>query len=122
MSEKKSCLVVDDSMVARMIIIDFIKQNGVDWDFDQAANGEEALKKLGDNKFDYVTLDYNMPIMTGIEVLKHRKSVFPETKSVLLTANVQEHTSTEAAEQEVKCFHKPVTQDVVKAIVEYFTE
>ncbi len=35
-----------------------------------AKNGEEALQKLSDNDYDLLFLDINLPIMSGIEVLK----------------------------------------------------
>lgn len=35
-----------------------------------AYNGEEAIKKFLDDKFDAVFTDYNMPIMNGLETLK----------------------------------------------------
>lgn len=109
-------------MVARMIIIDFMKNLDVDWEFKQASNGQEALDMLSQNTFDFMTVDYNMPVMTGTELLEHRLTTFPNVKAVLLTANVQEHTSTEAEALQVKCLHKPITVDVVSAIVEYFAE
>lgn len=118
----KKCLVVDDSMVARMIIIDFMKNLNVDWEFQQAANGQLALDKLTSEKFDFMTVDYNMPVMTGPELLQHRLTKYPAVKSVLLTANVQEQTSIEADELQVKCLHKPITAEIVSAIVDYFTE
>lgn len=122
MSESKSCLIVDDSMVARMIIIDFLQKLHGDWQVYQASNGQEAFEILQNNDIDFMSVDYNMPIMTGIELLAKRKSHFPKTKCVLLTANVQEHTSLEADSLEVKCLHKPINEAVVNDMAEYFNE
>ena len=61
-------LVVDDSAIIRQKIINtFI---GYDIQFDQAADGAEALNFLEvlATDYDLITLDWNMPNVTGIEV------------------------------------------------------
>jgi two-component system, chemotaxis family, protein-glutamate methylesterase/glutaminase len=64
-------LVVDDSafmrrMVTRMLVKDCDIQV-----IDTASNGEEALEKIDRLKPDVVTMDIEMPVMNGIEALKH---------------------------------------------------
>ncbi len=67
-------LVVDDSMAMRMIVIKTAKKAGLsDYKFVQAADGLEALTAIRASKPDLVLSDWNMPNMTGIELLETLK-------------------------------------------------
>ena len=52
-----------------------------------AANGEEALQKLGKINFSLVFLDLKMPGMDGMEVLRHIKEDWPDTPVIIITAH-----------------------------------
>jgi two-component system chemotaxis response regulator CheY len=63
-------LIVDDSKAMRMIVRRTLRQAGFDVDVTEATNGQEALEILrGGGGFDVVLCDWNMPEMTGIELL-----------------------------------------------------
>jgi two-component system, chemotaxis family, chemotaxis protein CheY len=63
-------LVVDDSMVARNIIKNVLQPIG--YEVLQAANGQEALEilKSKSDGIALVLLDWNMPVLSGIDTLK----------------------------------------------------
>ncbi len=64
-------LVVDDSTAMRLMIIKTLRQAGFgDNDVIQAADGQLGLDKINEEKPDLVLADWNMPNMTGIELLK----------------------------------------------------
>ncbi len=63
-------LVVDDSRAMRSIVIRAVKAAGVDATFLEAQNGAEALVAVREVKPDLVLSDWNMPEMTGIDLLK----------------------------------------------------
>ena len=64
-------LVVDDSMAMRMIVIKTAKKAGLaGHKFLQAADGQQGLEAIRQNKPDLVLSDWNMPNMTGIEMLE----------------------------------------------------
>ncbi|MFQ5451026.1 MAG: response regulator [Nitrospinaceae bacterium] len=65
----KKVLVVDDSSVMRQIIKKTLKELGFA-DIQDAEDGAQGLKKLGELSVDLVVSDWNMPKMTGIEFLK----------------------------------------------------
>jgi putative two-component system response regulator len=70
MSDKYSILAVDDEPFN----LDLIEASFIDYDNVQitnATNGQEALNYLSSMSFDVVLLDISMPVMNGIEVLKH---------------------------------------------------
>ena len=63
-------LIVDDSKAMRMIVRRTLRQAGFDVDVTEASNGQEALDLLRDGAFDAVLCDWNMPEMTGLELLE----------------------------------------------------
>jgi len=70
MSEQYSVLAVDDEPFN----LDLIEASFIEYDnvaITYAANGREALEHLASMIFDVVLLDISMPVMDGIEVLKH---------------------------------------------------
>jgi two-component system chemotaxis response regulator CheY len=62
-------LVVDDFATMRKIEKNILGQLGIK-DVDEADDGSTALPKLMTTKYDVVLLDWNMPNMTGLELLK----------------------------------------------------
>lgn len=62
-------LVVDDMSTMRRIVKNVLKQIGYT-SVEEAPDGKEALKKLKGGGFGLVVTDWNMPVMTGLELLK----------------------------------------------------
>ena len=62
-------LVVDDMVTMRRIVKNILKQLGFG-NVDEAENGQEALQKLKADTFGFVVSDWNMPVMTGIDMLR----------------------------------------------------
>ncbi len=64
-------LVVDDSSAMRMMVVRTLRQAGFGGkDVEQAEDGAVALDKIRGNVPDLVLADWNMPNMTGIELLE----------------------------------------------------
>ena len=64
-------LVVDDSLSMRSVIKKTIRATGIAvQEFYEAANGIEALDILRNHWLDIILLDYNMPKMDGMELLR----------------------------------------------------
>src|SRR5690606_8870259 len=63
-------LIVDDSKAMRMIVRRTLRQAGFDADISEASNGQEALEMLRTGSYDAVLCDWNMPEMSGIELLE----------------------------------------------------
>ena len=62
-------LVVDDSVAMRMIVKKMVKGAGFTADFIEAEDGQVGLEKIKGESPDLVLCDWNMPNMTGIELL-----------------------------------------------------
>jgi two-component system chemotaxis response regulator CheY len=59
-------LVIDDSRTMRRIVADIL--SGLGFDTSQASNGREALDLLdAGDAFDLACIDWNMPVMDGLE-------------------------------------------------------
>lgn len=69
-SNKHHLLIVDDSAFMRKVISDFFKDHPSIEVIGTARNGKEAIKKIGELKPDVVTMDVEMPELSGIETLK----------------------------------------------------
>jgi len=82
----KKILIVDDEPFN----LDLLEQELADYDYaiERAADGVEALEKTQSFEPDVILLDYMMPRMNGLEVVKHLRAT-PEHKGIpviLLTA------------------------------------
>jgi two-component system chemotaxis response regulator CheY len=64
----KSCLVVDDSKVIRKVARHILET--LNFSVDEAEDGREALTRIDVHVPDVVLLDWNMPVMGGIEFLR----------------------------------------------------
>lgn len=66
-------LVVDDSPTMRRIVINALKVFGIE-DVVQAEDGQDGMNKLKSEKIDFIITDWNMPNMTGLELIKAVRS------------------------------------------------
>jgi two-component system, chemotaxis family, chemotaxis protein CheY len=68
-------LVVDDSKAMRMIVLRTLRQSGVQVsETFEAVDGVDALEKVAAHTPDVVLSDWNMPNMTGIELLRQLRT------------------------------------------------
>lgn len=67
-------LVVDDSATMRRIVINSLKNLGYA-EITEATDGKDALIKLSsDEKINFVITDWNMPVLSGLELTRAIKS------------------------------------------------
>ncbi|MEX0343120.1 MAG: PleD family two-component system response regulator [Erythrobacter sp.] len=111
----KSCLIVDDSRVIRKVSRHILETLG--FAVEEAENGREGLEKCAETMPDVVLLDWNMPVMTGIEFitqLRQRedgdkpKVVFCTTENDV--AHIREAISAGADEYVMKPFDHETLQ------------
>ena len=63
-------LVVDDSVTMRRIVANSLKNLGYT-QFVEAVDGKDALDKLAaDDAINFVITDWNMPVLSGLELIK----------------------------------------------------
>jgi two-component system chemotaxis response regulator CheY len=64
----RSCLVVDDSKVIRKVARHILET--LNFSVDEAEDGREALSRCETAMPDVILLDWNMPVMSGMEFLR----------------------------------------------------
>ena len=81
----KTCLVVDDSKVIRKVARHILET--LRFDVAEAGDGRDALDQCEARAPDVVLLDWNMPVMSGMEFLRAlaQSSVSPRPKVVFCT-------------------------------------
>jgi len=90
----------------------------------QAANGQEALQALLDEEFDCALLDIQMPIMSGVEVLKRLRKMEQNTGRVrtpvaAITAYAMESDRIHILEQGCDAFlAKPITMEALSSMLD----
>jgi two-component system chemotaxis response regulator CheY len=92
-------LVVDDFSTMRRIVRNLLKELGFT-NVDEAEDGVVAMQKLRGGGFDFVISDWNMPNMTGIELLRNVRAD-PALKNLpllMITAEAKKENIIEAAQ------------------------
>jgi two-component system chemotaxis response regulator CheY len=80
-------LIADDSRVMRQIVTRTLRQAGFDGhDLVEAADGRQALEMAEAEKPDLVISDWNMPELTGVEVLRKLRATGNEVKFGFVTS------------------------------------
>ena len=80
-------LIVDDSRAMRMIVRRTLRQAGYgDHTVEEATNGREAQEAIQASPPDLVLSDWNMPEMTGIELLEALRAAGDQTKLGFVTS------------------------------------
>ncbi|MBY0575244.1 MAG: chemotaxis response regulator CheY [Gallionellaceae bacterium] len=97
--EETKFLVVDDFSTMRRIVRNLLKELGFT-NVQEAEDGVEALKKLHADPFDFVVSDWNMPNMTGIELLRaiRKDDKLKHLPVLMVTAEAKKENIIEAAQ------------------------
>jgi len=114
----KTILVVDDSLVSRMMIKAILQSHVEGVDIIEAGSGAEALNKVDDNQaIDIALVDFNMPGMTGLELISALSEKLTIPKVALLTANIQNEIKAQALAAGVTFLNKPINEDVIASFL-----
>ena len=112
----KSCLVVDDSKVIRMVARRILE--GLNFSVEEAVDGKDALDACLKVMPDAVLLDWNMPVMSGIEFLRElRRSEGGDAPIVVFctTENDMDHIREAMEAGANEYIMKPFDSDILEA-------
>lgn len=115
MDKKIKILVVDDFATMRKVIRNLLKQIGYE-NIMEAENGEIAFAALKEHKIDMVISDWNMPAMTGLDLLKAVRADgdLKKTPFLMVTAEALKDNIVEAVKAGVDNYIvKPFTAEVL---------
>jgi len=121
MTTLRKVLVVDDDPVVRKSFDRVLSAKG--YAVITAESGEEAMRKLAEEKYDAVYTDIRMPGMSGLDVAEQLKARRPWTPVVIITGY-----GTEAAEARAKAagvtsfLHKPLSPETIEDSARAVTE
>ena len=108
-------LIVDDFATMRRILKNILRQIGFT-NIYEADNGKNALNILKKQKFDLILCDWNMPEMSGLELLNEVRSdnELKDTPFVMVTAEAQKNNIIEAVQAGVSNYVvKPFTAETI---------
>src|SRR5204863_4845511 len=83
MNKNISVIIADDDTVFPFGLKIILSKLNKKFNVKIAVNGKEVIDMLGQEKADIVFMDYNMPLVNGIEAVKIIKKKFPETKIIV---------------------------------------
>lgn len=83
--ERKKIMIVDDAPLMRLVIHNLLRGDPHLCLAAFASNGQEALDKLPEVEPDLILLDLDMPVMDGLEFLRHAQ-LKGQTRVVVLTS------------------------------------
>ena len=113
-------LVVDDFSTMRRIVKNILRQLGF-VNIVEADDGTTAVGILEREKVDLIISDWNMPNMTGIELLRHVRSTeeLKDLPFLMVTAEAQQENIIEAVKAKVSNYIvKPFTADTLNEKIE----
>jgi two-component system response regulator AtoC len=114
-------LVIDDEVLVRDFLAETLRRKK--YEVLTAENGAKGLAILEENPVDLVITDMKMPGMTGMEVLKNVKQLYPSMMVIVVTAFGSIENAVEA--MKLGAFNyliKPFSPDTIEAVIEKATE
>lgn len=124
MDKNMKILIVDDFSTMRRIIKNLLRDLGFT-NTQEADDGQTALPMLKTGDFDFLVTDWNMPGMTGIDLLKEVRadSKLVSLPVLMVTAEAKRDQIIEAAQAGVNGYVvKPFTAQVLKEKIDKIFE
>ena len=112
----KTCLVVDDSKVIRMVARRILE--GLNFNIAEAADGQKAVEACERQMPDAVLLDWNMPVMSGIDFLRKLRTMRGGERPVVVfctTENDMAHITEAIGAGANEYIMKPFDSDIIQA-------
>jgi signal transduction histidine kinase/DNA-binding response OmpR family regulator len=110
-------LVVDDEPSVIEVFREFLISQG--YELFVATTGEESLRLISELRPDIILTDINLPGLSGLDVMRHAKSLDPEVAVIVVTGYASAATAIDALRQGAYDYvTKPFDLDEVHQIVE----
>ncbi|OUS32584.1 hypothetical protein A9Q99_00505 [Gammaproteobacteria bacterium 45_16_T64] len=119
LSRVDSVLVVEDNIVNQHVLVSILKKSI--GNVDSVYNGENAVEKCIDTKYDLIFMDCQMPVMDGFEATRKIRSIDninSETPIIAVTANATEIDRKHCHDVGMNDFvKKPISRDIIENII-----
>lgn len=116
----KKLLIVDDSRTSNQIIRNQVRKLRNQWQIYDSDNARDAIEMVAMFQPDYITMDVNMPNMSGLEAAAMIREKWPLIRITLITANIQDSTVNRAKELNIGFIEKPISAEKIAQAVAYF--
>jgi two-component system, chemotaxis family, chemotaxis protein CheY len=116
----RKLLIVDDSNVSRLMIRGRIAAAQPQWEVIEAASGDQALAMIPTEQPDFITMDVNMPGISGFEAVEKIRQLSQSVRIVVLSANIQSSSREKSQQLGALFVQKPVTQASIQQAIDYF--
>jgi len=111
----KTCLIVDDSKVVRMVARKILES--LNFEIEEAEDGQQALNICSQNMPQAVLLDWNMPVKNGLEFLQELRAMSNVDQPIVVfcttendMSHIQEAISAGANEYIMKPFDSEIIE------------
>src|SRR5574340_1318770 len=94
MNTKANLLVVDDELIVRDSLDKWFREEG--YDVTVADSAQDALTKMGSQRFDLSLVDIKMPGTDGIELQRRLHEIDPELIVIIMTGYASVETAVQA--------------------------
>lgn len=110
-------LIVDDEKLVRDFLLETLKRKK--YEVEAVDSGQKALALLKEKHFDLIITDMKMPGITGMDLLKKIKELYPATLVVIITAYGSIENAVDAMHHGAfNYLIKPFSPDSIEAIIE----
>jgi len=110
-------LIVDDSKLARMVMMSALRRIRPDFALIEAPNAADALDAISNSAVDIAMIDFNMPGLDGLELVARIRRTRPQMPIAIVSANIQEEIISRARELNAAFIAKPLTDEAVSAFL-----
>ena len=90
-------IIIDDEQAIRKTLTEILRYEG--YKIDEAADGEEGLRKFSDTAYDLVLCDVKMPKMDGIEFLEKSRAINSDVPIIVISGHGNIETAVEAVKK-----------------------
>lgn len=107
-------LIADDSEINRLILANMLQTNG--YTVDAACDGAEALQFISQYQYRFALIDLNMPVMSGLEMIKILRERQNPLKAAAISSFVVDEQKSLALNAGFDyCLTRPVDEDQLRA-------
>jgi CheY-like chemotaxis protein len=110
-------LIVDDSKLARMVMVSALRRLRPDWKLMEVTNAEDALDAVSGGAIEIALVDFNMPGTDGLELVAKIRAIQATMPVAIVSANMQDEIIARARELHAAFIAKPLTDEALGAFL-----
>ncbi|HUT19468.1 MAG TPA: response regulator [Anaerolineae bacterium] len=85
-AKQKRILIVDDEAIVAFFLMEGLQGLGDEYDVRTSASAESALEQVQHGRFDLAVVDYRLPGLNGLDLIRRLREISPETHTIVITA------------------------------------